>query len=349
VAPTQDIRFERCGTAGIVTLDRPRALNAITHDMVVLLSAQLRQWRDDDAITRVLVTAAGERAFCAGGDIRWLYDLEQSGQHDKAVEYCRDEYLLNTLIKLYPKPYVAFIDGIVMGGGVGVSVHGSHRVAGDRFLFAMPEVGIGFFPDIGATWFMPRLPGELGVYCALTGERLAAGDGVRGRIATHRVPSSRLADLRDALCGATSVDAIIGAFAEPAEPGPVTARGGAIDRLFAGDRIEDILARLDGELGEDAEWAHAMAATVRGKAPFSLKVTLAQMRRGRNWSFGECMRAELRLMSRLSARADFREGVRAAIIDKDNAPRWNPAELAAVTGADVDHQFAPIEHELELP
>jgi enoyl-CoA hydratase len=345
---SSDIQFERRGTAGIVTLNRPRALNALTLDLVRSLFAQLRQWREDGAVTRVIVTAAGDRAFCAGGDIRSLYDLGRAGRHDEALAFWREEYVLNTLIKFYPKPYVALVDGIVMGGGVGISVHGSHRVAGDRFLFAMPEVGIGFYPDIGATWFLPRLPGELGTYCALTGERLAAADAVSGRVATHRVASSRFADLRDALCGATPVDAILGAFAEPVETGPVTARRGTIDRLFAADRIEDILAGLDGEGGEDAEWSRATAATIRGKAPLSLKVTLAQLRRGRHWSFEDCMRAEFRLTSRFSGYGDFYEGVRAVIIDKDNRPRWNPATLAAVTPAEVDRHFAPIEHELAL-
>ena len=167
------------------------------------------------AVTRVVLTAAGERAFSAGGDIRALYEAGRAGNHAEALAFWREEYQLNARIKRYPKPYVALIDGIVMGGGVGISVHGSHRVAGDKFLFAMPEVGIGFFPDIGATWFLPRLPGELGTYCALTGDRLATADGVAGAIATQRVPSARFPELLDGLCGAVSVDALLAAFAEP--------------------------------------------------------------------------------------------------------------------------------------
>src|SRR6185369_730835 len=177
-----DIVFGRRSTAGIVTLNRPHALNAVTHAMVRSLTAQLRRWAADDAVTRVLVCAAEGRAFSAGGDLRALYDLAQAGRHQEALEFWQDEYRLNALIKHYPKPYVALIDGIVMGGGVGLSIHGSHRVAGDRFNFAMPEVGIGFFPDVGATWFLPRLPGELGTYCALTGERLGADDAVAVRL-----------------------------------------------------------------------------------------------------------------------------------------------------------------------
>src|SRR5437762_804940 len=214
-SPSSDILFERRGVAGIVTLNRPKALNAVTHEMVRALARQLAAWASDAAVTRVIVTAAGERAFSAGGDIRALYELGRAGRQDEMLTFWRDEYPLNVLIKRYPKPYVALIDGIVMGGGVGVSVHGSHRVAGDRFSFAMPEVGIGFFPDVGATWFLPRMPGELGTYCALTGERLTAADSVAATIATHRVPSSRFPELADALCGSASVDALLGAFAEP--------------------------------------------------------------------------------------------------------------------------------------
>src|SRR5271166_4321992 len=227
-----DILFERTGVAGRVILNRPHALNAMSHAMVRALAQKLAEWESDPAVTRVIVTANGGRAFSAGGDLRALYDLGRAGRHAEALEFFRVEYALNIRIKYYPKPYVALIDGIVMGGGVGISVHGSHRVAGDRFGFAMPEVGIGFFPDIGATWFLPRLPGELGTYCALTGERLNAADGVAGGVATHRVASGRFAELSEALCNAGPVDATLGAFAEPAGNGPVAAAQASVDRLL---------------------------------------------------------------------------------------------------------------------
>jgi enoyl-CoA hydratase len=217
-----DTLFERRGTAGLVTLNRPQALNAVSHVMVRALAQQLAEWEADPAVTRVIVTAAPGKAFSAGGDLRALYDLGRAGRFDEALGYFRDEYALNALIKRYRKPYVALIDGIVMGGGVGISVHGSHRVAGDRFTFAMPEVSIGFFPDIGATWFLPRMPGELGTYCALTGERLDPADGVAAGIATHRVASARFPDLVEALCGAVPVDALLGAFAQPVGEGSGT-------------------------------------------------------------------------------------------------------------------------------
>ena len=355
-----EILFERRGTAGVITLNRPAALNAVTSGMVRLLYAQLAAWRDDPAVTRVVVTAAGDRAFSAGGDLRGIYEAAQAGRQQESLSFWREEYRLNAAIKRYPKPYVALIDGIVMGGGAGVSVHGSHRVAGDRFQFAMPEVGIGFFPDVGATWFLPRFPGELGAYCALTGERLKAADGIATGVATHHVASARFGDLIDALTGGAPVDALLGAFAEPVGQGQregrggaqVAARSGAIERLFAGARVEDILARLDAEASStsaDAPWAVAVAATIRSKAPLSLKLALAQVRRGRDWSFADCMRAEWRIVSRVAYGEDFYEGIRAVIIDKDNRPRWRPASLAEVTQAEVERHFAPVAEELALP
>src|SRR5436305_909958 len=218
---SSDILFERRGAAGIVCLNRPKALNAVTHEMVRALARQLEAWAHDAAVTRVIITAAGERAFSAGGDIRALYELGKAGRQAEMLTFWRDEYPLNAMIKRYPKPYVALIDGIVMGGGVGISVHGSHRVAGDRFSFAMPEVGIGFFPDVGATWFLPRMPGELGTWCALTGDRLKTADAVATGIATHHVCSERFADLTDALCGNASGDALRGASADPPGRGVV--------------------------------------------------------------------------------------------------------------------------------
>ena len=335
-----EIVFDRRGTAGLVTLNRPQALNAVTLGMVRAFTRQLQEWRDDPAITRVVLTAAGGRAFSAGGDIRALYDAGTSGRHDEMLAFYSEEYVLNTTIKYYPKPYVALIDGIVMGGGVGLSVHGSHRVAGDRFSFAMPEVSIGFFPDVGATWFLPRLPDELGAYCALTGERLGADDGVAATVATHRVSSSRFADLADALCGAVSVDATLAAFAEPGGQMKLAPHRTAIDRLFKGNRVEDILAALDAAAA-DAAFAQATAATIRVKSPTSLKIALAQMRAGAKLSFQACMQTEFRIVSRVIHGHDFYEGVRAVIVDKDNAPQWRPAALAEVSDAEIERHFAP--------
>jgi enoyl-CoA hydratase len=348
-----EIIFERRGAAGIVTLNRPKALNAVTHDMVLALRAQLDRWADDVSITRVVIIAAGERAFSAGGDIRALYDLGKAARYDEALQFWRDEYPLNAAIKNYRKPYISLIDGIAMGGGVGVSVHGSHRVAGDRFSFAMPEVGIGFFPDVGATWFLPRMPGELGTYCALTGERFGIADAVASGIVTHRISSARFPALLAGLVGTVPVDAALSAFSESAADGTIMARRTAIDRLFVGDMVENILAALDQEAGyggADAEWAQKTATGMRTKSPFSLKLALAQVRRGKSWDFETCMRMEFRIVSRVIHGHDFYEGVRAVIVDKDNNPRWRPSTLPDVGEMDVERHFAPLgPSELVLP
>jgi enoyl-CoA hydratase len=351
------IRFERRGAAGFVTLARPPSLNAVTLDMVRRLASQLEEWRHHGAVSRIVITAEGGRAFSAGGDLRLIYEAGRSGRQQDALTFWREEYALNAAIKRYPKPYVALIDGIVMGGGVGVSVHGSHRVAGGRFAFAMPEVGIGFFPDVGATWFLPRLVGEIGTYCALTGERLNAADGAAAGVATHRVDSPRFGDLAEALCSDVPVAAMLGAFAHAPSPhggqeAPVMTRREAIDRIFASDHVEDILAGLDAEAASesgDAQWARTTAVVIRTKAPLSLKIALAQMRKGRNSSFEECMKAEFRIVSRVVYGKDFYEGIRAVIIDKDNRPHWHPATLAEVDDDSVERYFAPIENELSLP
>jgi enoyl-CoA hydratase len=349
-----EILFERRGTAGIVTLNRPQALNAVTHAMVRELARKLAEWARDPAVTRVVITAAGERAFSAGGDIRALYELGRAGNQPQALRFWREEYILNTLIKRYPKPYVALIDGIVMGGGVGVSVHGAYRIAGDRFQFAMPEVSIGFFPDVGATWFLPRMPGESGTYCALTGERFKGGDALAAGIATHYVPSARRDELLEGLTTMAPVEAMLIAYAQPLAPGPISARRATIDRLFAGDRVETILGALDKETaarGPEAGFAGATAALIRSKSPTSLKIALAQVRRGRTWSFSDCMRAEYRIVSRVAYGQDFYEGVRAAIVDKDQRPVWRPEKLAEVGDGEIERHFAPLPpgEELQLP
>jgi enoyl-CoA hydratase len=321
--------------------------------MVLRLQAQLETWAEDPGITRVVLTAAVDRAFSAGGDIRALTELGKAGRHDEALQFWRDEYPLNAAIKGFRKPYVSLIDGIVMGGGVGISVHGSHRVAGDRFSFAMPEVGIGFFPDVGATWFLPRMPGETGVYCALTGDRFGIGDALAAGIVTHRIPSARFPALLEGLSGTVSVDAVLAAFAEPADEGPVMQRRATISRLFVGDQVEDILTALDHEAAfgrGDAEWAGKTAYTIRSKSPLSLKLALAQVRRGAAMDFAACMRTEFRIVSRVIYGHDFYEGVRAVIVDKDNKPHWLPASLPDVSAAEVERHFGPLgDKELNLP
>ncbi len=339
-----EILFDRRGGAGLVTLNRPKALNAVTLGMVRALARQLADWAADPGVTRVLVTAAGGRAFSAGGDIRALYELGQAGRFAEALVFWREEYALNRLIKLYPKPYVSLIDGIVMGGGVGLSVHGSHRVAGDAYAFAMPEVGIGFFPDVGATWFLPRLPRRTGTWLALTGDRIGAADALALGLATHRVASEQMAELREALTGNRPIDAVLAAF-----PGNGASAGRAeppdCESLFAGAEVEDVLTRLDTVAASgsaSAAFAARAAGAIRTKSPTSLKIALAQMQAGPQLDFDGCMKTEFRIVSRIVKGADFYEGVRAVIVDKDNAPRWRPDTLGGVAPAEVARYFAPL-------
>ncbi len=351
MAGEAEILFEERGAAGIVTLNRPQALNALSLRMLTALRAQLSTWAGEPAITRVVIRGAGERAFSAGGDLREIYDLHQAGRTDEAPGFWRVEYPLNAAIKRYPKPYVALVDGIVMGGGVGASMHGDFRVAGDRFRFAMPEVGIGFFPDVGATFLLPRLPGKVGTYLALTGARLDAGDAIALGLATDRVPSKEFPALTEALAAGQDVHGTIAAFTVAPEAPPLAPRRAVIDRAFAGASVEYILQNLDeagsGE-GDDAAFARDTAATIRTKAPLSLKIALEQMKRGPGLDFANAMRTEFRILVRVAHGHDFYEGIRAVVVDKDNAPRWDPPTLDAVSEAMVARHFAPLPREEEL-
>ncbi len=351
VSNAPEILFEQRGAAGIVTLNRPHALNALSLAMVLALRDKLGEWAADAKVASVVIQAAGGRAFCAGGDIRAIYDLHKAGRTDAVIDFWRKEYPLNAAIKHYPKPYVALVDGLCMGGGVGVSLHGALRVAGDRFSFAMPEVGIGFFPDVGATYLLPRLPGKTGTYLALTGNRIGAADAVALGVATHRVASARFPELLDALCNNDDIGKALANFA--ADPGPAAfaPRRALIDRAFSGATVEAILVALDREgtgSSEDAAFAREQVAVIRSKCPLSLKIALQQMRRGPGLDFKEAMRTEFRIVSRVARGYNFYEGIRAAVLDKDNAPRWNPPNLAGVSEEMVAAHFAPLAEELPL-
>lgn len=353
---TSEVIFQRSGASGRITLNRPQALNALNHEMCRAIHQRLAEWAVDDTVRLVVIDGAGERAFCAGGDVRALYRLRRAGREADLIAFYRDEYRLNAFIKRYPKPYVALIDGIAMGGGVGVSVHGSHRVATERTVFAMPETGIGLFPDVGATWFLPRLPGEIGCFLGLTGHRLGTADCLYTGLADVAVHSDQLPDLIAALGGAADADAIGDilrrtAASSPAADAPpaLAALRDEIDTAFAGARVEDILTRLDRA---GSAFARAATATLRQKSPTSLKVALHQMREGARHTFDECMQLEYRLACRFMRGHDFFEGVRAVVIDKDNIPDWQPATLAAVTGEIVAGYFAPLpegELAIDLP
>jgi len=340
-----EILFERQGCAGFVTLNRPHALNAATDNMVRQLARQLDLWENDSAIDRVVVRAAGDRAFCAGGDIRALYEQYKSGDVQKSIDFWRVEYTLNHRIKHYPKPYVALIDGIVMGGGVGLSVHGTHRVAGDKYSFAYPEVGIGFFPDVGATHLLPRLPGKIGIWIALTGWRVNADDAIYSGLATHRIASSQFPELERALTTDESVGEILKTFSISRHKGKLEADHPLIDRIFTLPSVEEILGALDGEMNE---FASQLARAMRQKSPLSLKIAFEQVQRGGSLDFAEAMQTEFRIVNRVAREPEFYEGIRAVVIDKDNAPKWNPPSLESVSEEKVKSYFAPLSASEEL-
>ncbi len=332
----QDIHFERTGTLGRIVLDRPKALNALTLDQVHVIHPQLDAWAADPAVTAVVIEGAGEKAFCAGGDIKLLFEACKAGDREFVAAFYRDEYRLNRRIKTMPKPYVALLDGIVMGGGVGVSVHGRFRVATERTLFAMPETGIGFFPDVGGSHFLPHLPGDIGMYLGLTGARLKAADTLHVGVATHYVESERLPALREALSearDAAEVEATLAGFASDPGPAAIDDKRALIDRCFGKASLAEVLAAL---AAESDPWAAETLAGLVKKSPHLVAVSFEMIRRGRTMSFDDCMKMEFRLAMELAPAHDFVEGVRALLIDRDNTPDWRKAGAAAEVLAPFD-------------
>ncbi|PXW62938.1 enoyl-CoA hydratase/isomerase family protein [Methylobacterium sp. B4] len=339
-----EIGFEIRGEAGVITLRRPRALNALTLPMVQAMHARLRAWAADARVTRVVVRGSGGRAFCAGGDIRQIYALGKAGRDAEVMAFWRGEYCLDAAVKTFPKPYIALIEGIVMGGGVGISLHGDVRVAAESYSFAMPETGIGFFPDVGTTYALPRLPGCIGRYLALTGSRIGAGDARAVGLATHTARAADFETIIDRLAaGADIARALEGLDAPQPETGPLVAERALIDACFSGDSVAEILARLDAAAREGSAFAEAAAATMRGRSPTSLVIAHALMRRGGDLSFAQAMLAEYRLAERLMEEHDFYEGVRAVIVDKDNAPRWRPDSLEGVDAGAIEAVLASLD------
>lgn len=343
---TSLINVRKAGSVGRITLNRPEALNALNQEMVDGLIKALLHWREDDSVKAVVVDGAGEKGFCAGGDIRMLAQSGKAGG-DEAWKFWRDEYQLNTLIFEYPKPYVALIDGITMGGGVGISVHGSHRVAGDRTTFAMPETGIGFHPDVGGAYFLPRLKGETGTWMGLTGARLKAADSLAAGVATHYVPSDRQEALVQALESADldadgeALEDILDAHAGDPGESELAHLGGLIDAAFAGDELAVIKTRL--EAAGDA-WSAKQLSILNTKSPTSCALTLAALRKGSGLDFRDVMAQDLRVSMRLLVEgSDFYEGVRAVILDKDNAPKWGPQMRPEA----VEAMFVPLESDRE--
>ncbi|MFI5617189.1 enoyl-CoA hydratase/isomerase family protein [Streptomyces sp. NPDC051567] len=333
------------GRLGVITLNRPRALNALTHEMVHRIAGALDAWEHDPAVEAVLITGAGERGLCAGGDIRAIHEDARAGGAASA-EFWRDEYRLNARIARYPKPYVALMDGIVMGGGVGVSAHGGVRIVTERSRVAMPETGIGFVPDVGGTYLLALAPGGLGTHLALTGTAVGAADAVLCGLADHFVPADRLPELRTALAAAP-VDEVLPAFVGEAPPGTLDAFREWADPCYGADTVEEIVDRL---LGTGAPAAREAAGTILARSPTALKVTLAALRRVPALGPLEAVLGqEYRVSCAALSSPDLVEGIRAQVVDKDRSPRWTPPTLAEVTDEDVARYFAPLgDRELSL-
>ena len=344
-----ELLTERQGPLGVITLNRPKALNALTLPMIEAMDRVLADWAGDESVAAVAIQGAGEKAYCAGGDVRAVWKAGQEGDR-LTRDFFWEEYSLNHDLHHYAKPIVAMIDGITMGGGVGVSIHCSHRVAGARTLFAMPETAIGFFPDVGGSFFLPRFPGKMGLYLALTGNRLKAADCCHVGVANHYVGERARSEVLAALAkadlsgdaNAKVTEVLRGLETSPeAETGaaPLAEKADAIDRIFAAPSVTEILEGLEAE---GTEWALETLATLRKRSPFSVVLSFELIHRGAELSFDDCMTMEFRVSQALMAGGDFYEGIRAVLVDKDHDPKWNPARIEDVDPAKVAACFEPL-------
>jgi enoyl-CoA hydratase/carnithine racemase len=348
-----EILFEIKDGLGLMTLNRPKALNALTHGMILEMEKVLPRWEKDPAVKAVVLRGAGDRAFCAGGDVTGLYrEMRDNPSGTLRRDFFRDEYIVNRRIYRFAKPWISLIDGIDMGGGVGLSVHGSHSVASEKFLFAMPETTIGLFPDVGGGYFLSRLRGALGTFLALTSHRLKAADALCVGIVDAYVPSAAMNDLQAALGAADlsgpdanrKVDAVIARFEGDAGMPTLPAMMHDIDRCFSAESLPEIVAKLKKHGGE---WAEKQLASLMKLSPISMAITLEQLKRCANRSFEDSMTIEYR-MAQYCMRPDhdFFEGVRALLIDKDQKPKWNPPTIEGVTAAMVEAHFKPVSNDL---
>ncbi len=330
----------REGVAGFLTLNRPKAIHALTAAMDEAMTEALLVWRDTPDVHAVIVDHSEGRGFCSGGDIAFLRNSALSDNGVSGIEFFHDEYQLNHLMFEYGKPIAAFMDGIVMGGGVGISQPAKFRVATENTRFAMPETGIGLFPDVGGGWFLARLPGRMGQFLALTGARLDGAECLWTGLATHYLPSAALTEAKERIANGHEPGQVLSALSVHAPAARIEANAAQIARHFASDRLEDILASLEGD---DSEWAAKELATLRTKSPQACKVALRQLHDSLACKdFAENMAMEYRIAARVIVLPDFAEGVRAVIVDKDNAPKWNPATPAGVTDAMIEAIFAPL-------
>ena len=332
-----DVVLTRKGRLGKILLNRPKALNTLTHEMSLAIEAALREWAGDGGVEAVIIRQAGDRAFCAGGDVRQFPEKGVGFMR----RFWRDEYRLNALIRRYPKPYIAFVDGIVMGGGVGVSVHGSHRIVSEHVGFAMPETAIGLVPDVGASYVLPRMPGEIGLYLGLTGTRLGAADAMAVGFGTHHLLRADLDSVEEELASAAEpVDRVLDHRRREPGPAPILHRRAEIDRHFGRPTLAQVIESLAADPGE---FAKATLASLATRSPTALALTFRLMREGRHKAFEDCVRMEWNIVSRMDEHSDFAEGIRALITEKDNKPRWNPPRLDQVQGEIIARYFGPAE------
>ena len=339
---TDDILLKVEGHAGFMSLNRPSALHALTLPMVHAMTAALLKWRDDPAVRCVVIDHADGRGFCAGGDIAFLRNSAMNDGGVSGLKFFHDEYQLNHLLVTYPKPVVAFMDGITMGGGVGISQPARFRVATENTKFAMPETGIGLFPDVGGGWYLSRLEGRVGQFLALTGARIAGAGCLSLGLATHYLTSNVLAEAKSRIAteDVDRIDGILGTLSVTPPDSNIVATIVQINRHFASDSLEDILANLEGD---ESDWAMKELANLRTKSPQTCKVALRQLSESLKLTdFADNMAMEYRIASRVLVRPDFAEGVRAVIVDKDNSPKWDPATAEGVTDALIDAIFAPL-------
>ena len=331
----QAVQVWREKRVGRMRLNRPKALNALDLEMIGLMHTALNEFRDDAGIHAVLVDATGERGFCAGGDIRAIRQAGAAQDAAGIAAFFGGEYALNAAIAAYPKPYVALINGVCMGGGIGISAHGSHRIASEFAMFAMPETAIGLFPDVGTTFVLPRLPGALGMYLGLTGARLTGADAVHAGFATHFVPRAALAALAASI--ATDGVAVIAEFAASLPPFSLAPHRAVIDRAFSLGTVAEVFAALEQEDGEFAQ--HTLAA-LRAASPLALHWSFEIIHKGASRSLAQCLEAELALVKQVAMHPEFHEGVRAAVIDKDRKPNWQPARIEDINPAVIAALFA---------
>ncbi|CZH82231.1 enoyl-CoA hydratase/isomerase family protein [Legionella pneumophila] len=348
---TEEVLFSQEGQLGFITLNRPKALNALTLTMIMALQKQLSIWKEDNSIKAVVVQAVPGNAFCAGGDIRWLYNAGRSKDSEQ-MQFFWHEYRLNHFIHHFGKPYISLLDGITMGGGVGISLHGSHPVASERFVFAMPETGIGFFPDIGASYLLNKCPGFLGVYLGLTGNKLGPHDARKAGLVKQIVFAEQMQSMIEALKredlsedAFNLVDQCISSFASDAMPTEACQIKPLIDVCFSKPSVELIRESLQST---DGVWALGVDNTLLQKSPLSLKITLAQIQKAKGLSLAECLKMDFDLASHFMKGSDFYEGVRSLLINKDKNPQWRPSSLELVTDAMVVSYFESSSSGLEL-